>query len=301
MKEPIKKIEQKDFASHPLLARLLELHDIPKQVYIQGTLPKIEIDTYGRSTPRILTIVGSRKHTSYGRHALEMLLTSLKGESVIIISGLAYGIDALAHKGALTNNLTTIAVPGSGLHPSVIYPSSNRGLAEEIIASGGLLLSELDPKTSVATWTFPQRNRIMAALSDAVLLIEAEEKSGTLITARLALDLGRDLGAVPGEIFSPTSLGTNKLIHDGAYAITNSSDLFSLLHISEKKLKEKDTVPLTLNDNEKIIMDILQEPTSKDFLLEKTGLTLSSFLAAFSSLEINGYIEESFGEIRRLV
>lgn len=301
MNESIRKIEQKDFSSHPLLARLLELHDIPKQLYIQGNLPEIHIDEYGRSTPRILTVVGSRKNTSYGRQALEMLLASLQGENVIIISGLAYGIDALAHKGALTNNLTTIAIPGSGLHPSAIYPSTHRHLAEDIVSSGGALISELDPDTHAAPWTFPQRNRIMAALADAVLLVEAEEKSGTLITARLAIDLGRDVGAIPGEIFSPTATGTNRLIHEGAYLVSTLSHLFSLLHLSEKENEGKNTTPLNWNGNEKIIMDILHEPTDKDILLEKTKLPLPDFITAFSSLEINGHIQESFGEVRRLV
>ncbi len=299
MNQPIKKIDRKDFHLHPLLARLLELHDIPEQIYMQGNLPKVGIDEYGRSTPRILTVVGSRKNTTYGRQVLEILLASLKGEPVIIISGLAYGIDALAHKGALTNNLTTIAVPGSGLHPSVIYPTSHKRLAEEIISEGGALLSELPPETTAAPWTFPQRNRIMAALADVVLLIEAEEKSGTLITARLATELGRDVGAVPGEIFSPSSSGTNRLIHEGAYLVATPSHLFSLLHLSEKETQEK--TPIDFSVHEKIIMEILHEPADKDLLLEKTKLPLSEFLTAFSSLEINGYIEESFGEVRRLV
>lgn len=293
-------IEQKDFASHPLLSRLLELHDIPKQLYIEGTLPEVTLDEYGRATPRILTVVGSRKNTTYGKQALDMLITSLKDEPVIILSGLALGIDGLAHKAALTNNLTTIAIPGSGLDAKVLYPSSHRHLAKDIIAYDGALISELEPTTPAAPWTFPQRNRVMAALSDALLIIEAEEKSGTLITARLALELGRDIGAIPGEIFSPTATGTNTLIHEGAYPITSASDLFSLLHLSQKEDSavehEKE-----FEGNEKIIMDLLREPVDKDTLLQKTNLSFTDFLTAFSSLEINGYLQESFGEVRRMV
>ncbi len=293
-------IEQKDFASHPLLSRLLELHDIPKQLYIEGTLPEVTLDEYGRATPRILTVVGSRKNTVYGKQALDMLIASLKDEEVIILSGLALGIDGLAHKAALTNNLTTIAIPGSGLDAKVLYPSSHRHLAKDIIAYDGALISELEPTTPAAPWTFPQRNRVMAALSDALLIIEAEEKSGTLITARLALELGRDIGAVPGEIFSPTATGTNTLIHEGAYPVTSTSDLFSLLHLSQKENSvvehEKEFV-----GNEKIIMDLLREPIDKDTLLQKTNLSFTDFLTAFSSLEINGYLQESFGEVRRMV
>jgi DNA processing protein len=291
-------IKQEDFASSPLLARLLELHTIPKQLYVLGELPEITLDEYSRGTPRILTIVGSRKHTQYGKHAVEKLVASLSGENIIVVSGLALGIDGLAHRAALDHSIKTLAIPGSGLDRKVIYPSSCVHLAEEILSSGGFLISELPPLTRPARWTFPARNRIMAALSDAVLIIEAEEKSGTLITAKMALELGRDIGAVPGEMFSPTSTGTNRLIHDGAYMIANEDDLFSFLHLSKKETKvsqEKYT------NEEKIILEILIEPLEKDVLLIKSDLPLNTFLTALSSLEIRGIIEETFGEVRRLV
>lgn len=297
---PITTISKNSFKDHPLLSRLLELHDIPDQIHIHGTLPVVTVDQYGRATPRILTVVGSRKHTTYGRQALEMLLASLKGEEVVILSGLALGIDGLAHRAAHTNNLITVAIPGSGLSGKVLYPSSHRTLAEEIITEHGALISELEADIPAAPWTFPQRNRIMAALSDALLIVEAEEKSGTLITARLALELGRDIGAVPGEIFSPTSAGTNMLIHEGAYSISSPSDLFALLHLSEKN-NEKKKEQVEYTPDERIIMNFLNEPTSKDALLKHSELSFENFLTAFSSLEINGCLQESFGEVRRLV
>lgn len=293
-------IEQKDFASHPLLARLLELHDIPEQLYIQGTLPDVTLDEYGRATPRILTIVGSRKNTTYGRQALEMLVSSLKNEKVVILSGLALGIDGLAHRTALTNTMITIAIPGSGLDETVLYPGSHKNLAKDIVDHGGALLSELEPSTPAAPWTFPQRNRIMAALSDALLVVEAEEKSGTLITAKLALELGRDIGSVPGEIFSPTSSGTNMLIHEGAYTIASPENLFSLLHLSSQE-KDVHKENHEFKEHEKIIIDLLREPLTKDMLLQETKLSFQDFVVAFSSLEINGHIQETFGEVRRLV
>jgi DNA processing protein len=298
----VKTTEQKEFKHHPLLSRLLELHDIPKVLHIIGDLPKISIDEYGRATPRILTVVGSRKHSTYGRQALESLLASLKNENVIIVSGLALGIDGLAHKAALNNKLITIAIPGSGLDEKVLYPSSHTNLAKEIIEHNGALISELDSMTQAAPWTFPQRNRVMAALCDALLVVEAEEQSGTLITARLALELGRDIGAIPGEIFSPSAKGTNMLIKEGAYPITSPSDLFSLLHLREKDGdKETEMMKKEFQGNEKIIMDILLEPMNKDLLLEKSKLSFTDFLTTFSSLEIDGYLQESFGEVRRLV
>lgn len=300
--QDFKTILQVDFKNHPLLSRLLELHDIPKEIHIEGELPEITLDEYGRATPRILTVVGSRKYTSYGRQALEMLITSLKGQNVVIVSGLALGIDGLAHKAALNNSLKTISIPGSGLSEKVLYPSSHKNVAQEIIREGGALMSELPYETPAAPWTFPMRNRVMAALSDAVLFIEAEEKSGTLITARQALELGRDIGAVPGDIFSPTAYGTNMLIREGAYAITSSDTLFDLLHLSKiENSSQTDNDEKNYTTHEARIMELLREPIDKDALFAATKLSFQDFISAFSSLELNGQLEETFGEVRRLV
>jgi len=289
-------ISRNEFENHPLLSRLLELHDIPEKIYIDGNLPEISIDEYGRANPRILTIVGSRKYTSYAVDVIENLLRNLSGSPVIIISGLAIGVDCMSHKFALKNNLKTIAIPGSGLDKKVLYPKINLNLAQEILENNGALLSEFEPLTEPAPWTFPARNRIMAALSDAVLIIEAEEKSGTLITARMALELGRDIGAIPGNIFSKTSEGTNMLIREGAYPIRNIKDLTDLLHISVEE-KEKLTDE-NLTELEKIIVDLLNEPKEKDALLIESKLSPTDFLITLSSLEIKGKIQETFGEIR---
>ncbi len=291
-------IEQKDFHSHPLLARLLQLHDIPKQLYIRGTLPNVTIDEYGRATPRVLTVVGSRKHTRYGKLALEKIISSLNKEEVIILSGLALGIDSLAHQSALSNTLQTIAVPGSGIATTAIYPASHKHLAENILDQGGVLLSEFPPDTKAAPWTFPARNRVMAALSDAVLVAEAEEKSGTLITARQALELGRDIGAIPGEILSPTSLGTNLLIRDGAYMIATTDDIYSLLHLTKKEKGDED---IELTADEKSIVIHLTEPLEKDALLIRSKLAPDVFMMTLSTLELKGIIEETFGEVRKIV
>ncbi|MFA5131754.1 MAG: DNA-processing protein DprA [Candidatus Paceibacterota bacterium] len=291
-------ISQNEFQNHPLLSRLLELHDIPDTLYIEGDLPNITIDEYGRATPRILSIIGSRKHTSYGKNVVEKLLRDLAGEEVVILSGLALGIDGIAHMSALKNNIQTIAIPGSGLDHKVLYPRAHVHLASDIVTAGGVLISELPPETGAAQWTFPSRNRIVAALSDAILVIEASDKSGALITSRQGLELGRDIGAVPGEIFSPTSAGTNLLIRDGAYSITNAEDLYALLHLSKKETKE---VAYDYSPQEKKILDILIEPTEKDLLLIKSELTPTAFLITLSSLEMKGVIQETFGEVRRIV
>lgn len=299
MTNPSSFIPQSSFRGVPFLSRLLELSNIPKGLYIKGTLPEITLDAMGRASPRILTVVGARKSTSYGRRSVEHLLSSLEKDEVIILSGLAIGIDGEAHRIALKNNLRTIAIPGSGLDNSVLYPSSHKSLAREILENSGTLISELEDTSRAAQWTFVARNRIMAALSDAVLIIEAEEKSGTLVTGRQALELGRDIGAVPGDIFTPTSLGPLSLIRDGATPITSPEDLRQLLHLPEKTKDEK--VSLDLNDQEKIIMDLLRESKDKDALLEESGLTLSDFLMTITTLEMKSYIEETFGEVRKIV
>lgn len=302
--QEISRIDQSDFADHPLLSRLLELHDIPKVLYLSGKLPDVTIDVYGRSTPRILTVVGSRKYTDYGRRALQKLITELAGYPVVILSGLALGIDGLAHDGAIKNNLTTIAVPGGGIDLSVIYPRTHKHLAEDILSHGGALLSERAPTDRPALWTFPARNRIMSALSDAVLVVEAGNKSGTLITARQSLELGRDIGAIPGDIFSETSMGSNKLIHDGAYSIATLDDILDLLHLSKSNEDNflQSSLPLhTYTEDERTILNLLHNPQNKDTLLALSKLSLTTFLTAFSTLEINGAISESFGEVRKIV
>jgi DNA processing protein len=296
----IRLIKKDEFHNHSLLSRLLELHDIPEQIYIRGTLPTITLDEYGRATPRILTVVGSRKYTTYGKLATEKLLTSLAGHNVIILSGLALGIDGIAHHTALTNKILTIAAPGSDVGRS-IYPSTHRHMAEDIVNHGGLLISELAEGAPIARWTFPARNRIMAALADAVLIVEAGEKSGTLVTARQALELGRDIGAVPGEILSPTSAGSNTLIRDGAYPITGSDDLLELLHLTKKEIKDPTIAIESFTKEEQSILQALTEPTSKDTLLTSSSLPLEIFLTTFSTLEMKGAVEETFGEVRRIV
>jgi DNA processing protein len=296
------RIDASEFATHPLLSRVLHLYDVPKSLYIEGTLPEITLDAYGNASPRIITIVGSRKYTEYGKAVVEHLVGSLSGYDVIIISGLALGIDSIAHKTALKYNIPTIAVPGSGLSERSVYPASNRFLAKDITASGGCLISELSDDTKASPWTFPARNRIMATLSDVTLIIEAEEKSGTLITARLALELGKDIGAVPGNIFSETAKGPLALIRDGATPVTSPEDLFELLRLQPKeKNNTTDTLQKNLSEQESLILSLLREPKKKDALLEQSGLTLEEFLITCSMLEIKGCIEETFGELRKIV
>ncbi|HEY1037314.1 MAG TPA: DNA-processing protein DprA [Candidatus Paceibacterota bacterium] len=208
-----------------------QIPDKPNKVHLAGD-PTLLND----KSLKFLCVIGSRKHTLYGREACETLIRSLASSKVAIVSGLALGIDGLAHEVALDVGLPCIAVPGSAIDQASLYPRSHTDLAERIVKNGGLILSELEPGTKASPWSFPMRNRIMAGLSHAVLIIEGEEDSGTLITARLALEYNRDVLAIPGPIFSPASRGPLNLIKGGAVPICSPSDLKAALGIVEGSL-----------------------------------------------------------------
>ncbi len=273
-------------------AQLREIPHIPKQLYVEGNLPP-EDTVY-------LSIVGSRRHTNYGKDVCRKLIEGLKGYPIIIVSGLALGIDTLAHETALAVGLTTVAFPGSGIDRKVLYPASNRRLADRIIESGGALISEFAPTFRATIWSFPQRNRIMAGISKAVLIIEAEEKSGTLITARLATDYNRDVLVVPGQIFSDTSIGTNTLIRQGATPIRDSSDILEALgfDISTQNTESKKESYENLSNEEKQVLEILRDPCERDTLISKLEMSVPQANALLSIMEIKGLIKEELGELR---
>lgn len=202
---------------------LKELPQPPTLLYGRGSLERIK-DTI------LITVVGSRNHTPYGKEVCELLIKGLAGYPVTIVSGLAIGIDTIAHEAALAAGLPTIAFPGSGLNWDALYPKQNRALAEHILQSGGMLLSEFPPDLNGAPWTFPARNRLEAGIASITIVIEAAEKSGTLITARLATEYNRIVGAVPGPITAPTSAGANWLLQLGAVPITSSIDILRELN-----------------------------------------------------------------------
>ncbi|MCC7469768.1 MAG: DNA-protecting protein DprA [Bacteroidetes bacterium] len=270
--------------------KLLEISDPPKELYIEGEMPGNEY--------KFLSIIGSRKFTSYGKDVCESLIESLKGFPIVIISGLALGIDSIAHESAIKNGLKTIAIPGSGLSEKSIYPRTNFHLSRKILASGGCLISEFAPDFKATTWSFPRRNRIMAGLSDAVLLIEAEEKSGTLITARLAMEYNRDVLVVPGSIFSKNSSGTNRLIKDGAHPVLSANDILQMLGFKEQNKVEKEY--RDCNDDELHVLGMLYEPTPKEILMQKYDGDISKLNMILTLLEIKGHIKETFGEIRKV-
>lgn len=268
---------------------LLEIPQPPEELYIRGKLPAPEFVR--------LCVVGSRKYTPYGKETCEKLIGGLRGHPVTIVSGLALGIDAIAHQAALKAGLPAIAVPGSGLDTEVIYPRFNLGLARDILESGGCLLSELPPKEKAATWTFPQRNRIMAGLSKAVLIIEAEQKSGTLITSRLATEYNRDVLTVPGSIFSETSKGPLMLMRLGATPVSSSEDILEALGIKTTEGEKQEKLFGDLGGDEKLVCQNIGVPLSRDELISALGWPPSRLNMALTLLELKGAIKESGGKV----
>lgn len=272
--------------------RLKEITDPPKKLYIKGELP--------REDYKWLCVVGSRKYSPYGKAVCENLIAGLAGLPVVIVSGLALGIDGIAHRSALSAGLKTVGVPGSGLSPEVLYPSASRSLADDILRSGGALISEFEPDFKATQWSFPQRNRIMAGLSDAVMVIEAELKSGTLITSRLATDYNRDVFAVPGSIFSTTSEGPHMLIQKGAAVVSSTAALREALGFTENKNSELSARNHSdCSPDEKKILEILKTPMPRDLLADSLDMPFSKLNTIISVLEIKKLIKEEMGELRR--
>jgi len=273
--------------------QLSEIPQPPTTLFMRGNLDRI-------AGTILITVVGSRKYSSYGKYACETSIRGLRDYPVTIVSGLAIGIDAIAHLAALENNLPTIAFPGSGLNEKIIYPAQHKKLAERILKNGGALMSEFPHHTIGAPWTFPQRNRLEAGIAHMTIVIEAEEQSGTLITSRLATEYNKTVGAVPGPINSPTSVGANWLLKLGAVPITEPSDI-----LRELGLAEKGTLPfpssIILNDTETLIINALTSPQSKESLLETLLLDPITASIAFSTLEIKGVIRETYGRIERII
>jgi DNA processing protein len=271
---------------------LLEIPDVPDQLqYVGAPLEKDAL---------YLSVVGSRTHTSYGADVCDSLIRGLEGSGIIIVSGLALGIDSIAHRSAIKAGLKTIAFPGSGLGEKVLYPATNLSLAKEILAAGGTLVSEFDSSFKATQWSFPRRNRLMAGVAQATLVIEAAEKSGTLITARLALDYNREVIAVPGPITSPSSLGPNLLIKQGAVPITRSEDILEVFGIKQDTLfAEKKSELEHLLPDEKELLELIAEPLSRDDIAAASTLTVSELNSLLSAMEIKGLIKEEYGEVRR--
>ncbi|OGG79265.1 DNA protecting protein DprA [Candidatus Kaiserbacteria bacterium RIFCSPLOWO2_01_FULL_54_13] len=288
MKDELKLLSPQEFP--PLLQ---QISDPPKKLYIRGELPSTD--------HAWLTVVGSRALTPYGIAVCKHLVESLRGYPIVIVSGLAYGADAAAHRAALEVGLPTVAVPGSGLGWDTLYPRANVGLAREILKAGGALLSEEEPDTKAADWTFPKRNRIMAGLSRATLIIEAKELSGSLITARLTVEYNRELLVVPGSIFSEESKGTHQFLRLGATPVTSPEDILVALGIAKRESAESLTSLRTdLSEEEMRVIDIIKSPLSRDELIGALELPITEANVLLSAMEIKGLIVEELGIVRVL-
>lgn len=271
--------------------RLMEIPEPPKELFVRGRLPPHDT--------KHLAIVGSRRYTPYGRDVCETLVRGLAGFPIIIVSGLALGIDAIAHRAALDARLTTIALPGSGISDDVLYPASNRELARRILEAGGALLSEFPPDFRAAPWAFPARNRLMAGLCHAVLIIEAEQKSGTLITARLATEYNRDVMTVPGPVFSKTSEGPHLLLKLGATPVRTSHDILEALGWSSESKPNQAVLIEELSPEEKKVFSALDTPQIRDELIRALDMPTYKANILLSAMELKGLITESMGEVRR--
>lgn len=277
MDYPIIKLNPEQFPS-----LLKEIPDPPKQLYLRGKLPSEQY--------KFLAVVGSRQYTSYGKQVVTQLISGLRGYKVAIVSGLALGIDALAHETALATGLSTIAVPGSGIADLVIGPRTNFGLAQKILSAGGGLLNEFDPDFQATKWSFPQRNRLMAGMSHATLLIEASPKSGTLITARLAVDYNRELLVVPGNIFSENSKGVHQFLKLGATPVIEPNDILEALGIETLTAQTYSENRPDLSKEEESVLTLLKEPLEKDVLIRRLELATSEASVLLMRMEMQGYI-----------
>ena len=251
----------------------------PKKIYFSGKLP-----TERRPT---VAIIGSRKPTSYGKEVTYQLAYELAQHGIIIVSGLAFGVDAIAHRAALEANGTTIAVLANGLN--YIYPATNYDLAKKIILSGGAIISEYEPEVEARDFQFLERNRIVSGLSDAVIVTEAAIRSGTMSTVSHALEQGREVFVVPGNITSPLSAGCNNLIKQGAHPITCANDVIEI--IAPDLLKPQTLLPLGSTPLESKIINLLQAGIRDgDELQQKSGESVSIFSQAITMMEISGTI-----------
>lgn len=276
------KIKSIKTVKHKFFNRLNQTFNPPEKISYLGELPEAEAP--------IVAIVGSRKPTAYGRQITQQLAFDLAQKGVIIVSGLALGIDAIAHKGCLEAGGVTVAVLGSGLNH--ITPHTNRSLAERILNNGGAIISEYPPSQPALPHQFLERNRIVSGLADGVIVVEAAARSGTLSTAAHALSQGREVFAIPGPITSPMSVGCHNLIKQGAQLITSADDVCVALGINQPNSITKQPQLPILSDplQAQIIQLIADGVIDGDQLLQRLQISPDQFNFQLTMLEINGHI-----------
>jgi len=275
---------------------LKQIYDPPLVLFTQGEQLLL-------NKPQ-LAIVGSRSATITGIEFTKYIASNLVQQGMVITSGLALGIDAAAHTGALIHTASTIAVVATGL--DIVYPSRHRQLARKIIAQGGLIISEFLPETGARAGHFPRRNRLISGLSLGVLVVEAEIKSGSLITARCALEQNREVFAVPGSVNNPKSKGCHWLIKQGAKLIDNLADIIEELDLSclsglsecnDKKMSQKDQQDLFIDP---LLASVDYETTPVDIIVSRSKLSIEEVLTRLTMLELKGVVSAIPGGYLRL-
>jgi len=272
---------------HDFPAGLRALYDSPPFIFVAGQLTEDDNKT--------VAIVGSRNASEYGRATAARLAGDLSHHGVTVVSGLALGVDSSAHRGALAAGGRTIAVLGSGI--DVIYPRENKGLYKEI-AEQGAVVSEFFPGIDPSPGHFPRRNRVISGLSQAVVVVEAGEKSGALVTADLALSQGKKLFAIPGPLSSRMSTGTNDLIKSGAALLTSVEDIFSVLpELKNDYIPARKIDPVDLTASERTVYEKLSDaPRQLDDLVRESGLSAAETTSYLLSLELRGLIRQLSGK-----
>jgi DNA processing protein len=280
---PIRQIFKNDADYPPAFA---ELHDPPKSFYCRG-----EAGLLARLS---VAVVGTRRASEHGLVVARDFSEAFARAGLAIVSGLAFGIDAAAHEGALAAHGKTIAILGSGIDDETIYPRANFKLAERILASGGAVISENPPKTKPQEWDFPKRNRLIAALANATVIVEAPVKSGAIITAKYALELGRDVYAVPADALRESALGSNRLIVDGAPPLLSPDEVIKKLIGEQLKIDAVSFAPH--NHNEALVIAALKKKACHtDELAEATKLPAATIMSTLTALELAGAVTAMSG------
>jgi len=263
-------------------SRLKEIYDYPPLLYVRGSL--LPQDEW------CLAVVGTRRATVYGRQVTEEIVTDLAQSKITIVSGLAKGIDSVAHQAALAAGGRSIAVFACGL--DIVYPADNANLARQIIQQGSLI-SEYPLGTRPKADNFPRRNRIMSGLSLGVLITEADETSGAMITAHMALEQNREVFAIPGSILSPASRGTNHLIQEGAKLVRDYTDILEELNLMNvaRQMEMREAIPTS--DTESLLLKHLgAEPTHVDEVCRSSGLPISTVSSTLAMMELKGLVKQ---------
>lgn len=275
-----------DYTEPDMPSRFQSLSDPPKVLFVKGSLPS-------ESQPSV-SIIGSRNCSEYGSSVARFFGAELSGKGVQIVSGMALGIDTAALEGGLEGTAGCFAVLGSGVN--ICYPSSSRTVYNRIRTDHGGILSEYVPDSRGIGYHFVTRNRLIAALGDALLVIEAREKSGTTITVENALEQGKEIFALPGRITDPLGYGCNRLIREGASVLTSPSDVLEYLGLESSGKPEKmvESVPSAVSEDEKKILTLLgPDPVHLEELAEHSGIGVSEAVRILSSLELSGAVRST--------